>query len=374
MALVISLKDWKAGEAAAISGVSPELQRQWRRLGVLTPLTEKKKTKFNILTIGFVVAARTLIDAGAGHRKIQPLINGLGGQIMHTALLRGELEARAPVSREEVQSEILRWGAPAVAARMSHRYFAFRSDEDAVGSNHRAIHFSEFSTFERWLSTGVEQTEYEDDRDVFTGTKIRHPPLTADEIAEDEEWRRGHPPELPLPPAAAATIIDVEAVASRLLDSLGRVYGQVWDNERDLESERFRALSSSAKHIGDQLEAMVVAFRADLDQAFAERDHIAVERMRPHSEASARDVERRAAEVEARIDRLLEEREARWEGANALRTEHSALIQEMDIELASLREQTNHKVSSYRVDSFDLGLRKVELKRRLRKGRADGST
>jgi hypothetical protein len=349
MTIQLSLSEWKAGDAASISGVSPELQRQWRRLGVLTPLTETKKTRFNIISIGFVVAARALISNGAGHKEISRLINELGGQIMYHAILMGRVRARPPVSATDVKDALLAWGAPSLSHNMKRRYFAFRNDEPSVGSNHRAVSFDQLETLRRWLETGTEQSEYDDDVDAFTGARIVRPELTPDEIAAEEEWRVNNPPSPALPRGQAAVVLDVAQIAEQLVGAFGEIYGEVWDAEEDSYTTGIRSLSAQSRKILDKIEN--ITGTKDLVAAQERRAQLRVT-LRDIREQPTKEVYEELALLDAAINRLLIDQEQNLSELDHLFSSHKELSRRIKLEVASERQRDPSCFPSYRVGSL----------------------
>jgi DNA-binding transcriptional MerR regulator len=356
VSLVFALTEWKPGEAARLCGVSPDLQRQWRRLGVLTPLTDKKKNRFNIITICYLVAARALIDNGAGHKNIQRLINSLGAQILHVAVLHGDVRARPPVSKLEVESQLKAWALPAVASRMKQRYFAFRNDHAALDSPCRGISFNHFHTLENWLLTGIEVSEFDDEIDVFTGERIEPAILTPEEIAEEEAWVLENPPPPPLPAGVSAVILNVELLAEELLESFGRDYAEVWDKERDFGSASFRDIVARARAVARELESLIDPLLTEYEDLKVNLEEVQTARATVIDERQAIVLQEKEEELEARIEKNFQVRDARQSEIDRLLAEQEKLLEAMKVDRDAAKKEDYRQLPRYRVDSLDLNL------------------
>jgi hypothetical protein len=57
-------KEYGAAEVERITGVSPELQRDWRRRGILAKLDQPGRAKYSLSDVIEIAALKTLADAG----------------------------------------------------------------------------------------------------------------------------------------------------------------------------------------------------------------------------------------------------------------------------------------------------------------------
>lgn len=313
VALVAALKEWGPAQVAEITGVSPALQRQWRKQRVLTPLTDRpdavKRTRFNVMSLAFVWAARVLIDNGAGHKDIERLVNTLGYEILNNALRRGSWDVRAPVT-DEIAAEYLAHH-PIFSMGQGRPFFAFRNDDIAVGHPDRSESFFHLRSVEAWLRDGIKADEPEDvamaeAEAALLASREEDEPLDEpeEEDEDDDDWTP-EPPPAPLPPGRAAVVIDVRQVTQDLLERVALIIGEVYDDAKD---ERY-ATFAQIKDQYDALNAEIGEGLDELERLKTVADALPSGSERSRARAAVEDY--RAAflprydEVELRLDQLL---------------------------------------------------------------------
>lgn len=255
LAIVVALRNWGPAQVAEITGVSPALQRQWRKQGVLTPLTEReKRSKFTVILLGYVWAARVLIDHGAGHREIGGLVNNLGYEIFTTAMRMGRWRVRDPVTEEQARDAVV--NHPMMSMGIGHRYFAFRNDPEAIGSPHRADAFFHLDAVGEWLRAGKKLPEQEDieAEEAERRWAAEQPPLESDEDDDEDDGWEPPPPAPPLAPGRAAVVVDIEAVTRELVERAGNI-GDVYDDESDARFSGYEAVKLEVQEINREIEA-----------------------------------------------------------------------------------------------------------------------
>jgi hypothetical protein len=107
-------------EAHHITGVSPDLQRDWRHRKFLLPRRGRKHVRFDAIELGYLLALKTFSEAGVSIARIEAAAKLAEGPIWAFVSRPAEEYFRAP-AQTNVDADASRY----VVVR-SHKYFPSR--------------------------------------------------------------------------------------------------------------------------------------------------------------------------------------------------------------------------------------------------------
>lgn len=189
MALTFALKNWKPRDIAVFTGVSPALQRQWRAHEFMGPLEGAGRARYDIRGVSYLWAARALIDAGIGYKRVAAPLNRLAMQIELRAIRVGLVDINGPIPADEAH--------------------AFRQ-------NHAAHHMG--GMLLRYFACKPLAEPGVDTMVDFMGEDF---PKIADWLARGGGSSRG-----------AALVFDVWALTDELLSAIDAPIIEIWDPDR----------------------------------------------------------------------------------------------------------------------------------------------